>query len=96
MSQYRVAREAERDLDEIWLYIESDNPAAAEEWLTSVEDRFRLLAENPLAGTERSELSAGLRSLPVGNYIIFYFPISDGVSIARVLHGARDYGPEFF
>jgi toxin ParE1/3/4 len=26
----------------------------------------------------------------VGNYLIFYRPISDGIEIVRVLHGARD------
>jgi toxin ParE1/3/4 len=37
-----------------------------------------------------------LRFLPVGNYLIFHRPIENGVEIARVIHGARDYGPELF
>ncbi|MGZ8955554.1 MAG: type II toxin-antitoxin system RelE/ParE family toxin [Methylovulum sp.] len=36
------------------------------------------------------ELKAGLRSQTVGNYLIFYFPLEDGVDIVRVLHGSRD------
>jgi toxin ParE1/3/4 len=31
-----------------------------------------------------------LRSLSVGNYLIFYRPLADGIEIVRVLHGARD------
>jgi len=33
--------------------------------------------------------------LPVGNYVIFYRPIEDGIVVIRVLHGARDL-PELF
>jgi toxin ParE1/3/4 len=31
-----------------------------------------------------------LRSHPIGHYLIFYFPLEDGVDIIRVLHGSRD------
>jgi toxin ParE1/3/4 len=31
-----------------------------------------------------------LRSFPVGNYVIFYREVSEGIEIIRVLHGARD------
>jgi len=32
----------------------------------------------------------GMRSFPVGRYVIFYLPLADGSDIVRVLHGARD------
>jgi toxin ParE1/3/4 len=35
-------------------------------------------------------LASGLRSFPVGRYVIFYMPTPKGVEIVRVLHGARD------
>jgi toxin ParE1/3/4 len=41
-------------------------------------------------GMSRDELTTGLRSQPVGNYLIFYFPLEDGIDIVRVLHGSRD------
>jgi toxin ParE1/3/4 len=44
---------------------------------------------------QREELSPRLRSFPVGSYIIFYRPTQDGVEIARILHGARDFPPLF-
>ena len=43
-----------------------------------------------MMGRSREELVPKLRSFPVGNYVIFYQPISDGVEIVRVLHGSRD------
>lgn len=41
-------------------------------------------------GRLRDELTEGLRSFPVGRYVIFYRIVQDGVEIVRVLHGARD------
>ena len=47
-------------------------------------------ASFPNMGVSREELKTALRSQPVGNYLIFYFPLEDGVDIIRVLHGSRD------
>jgi toxin ParE1/3/4 len=96
MSRFHVAFEAQRDLDDIWLYIATDNPSAADEWLATVEESFRLIGDEPFVGQGREDLLPGLRFLPVGNYLIFYFPLTDRVEIVRVIHGARDYGPEYF
>ena len=41
-------------------------------------------------GRRREELAPGLRSFPVGRYLIFYVPLTNGVDIVRVLHGSRD------
>jgi len=63
-------------------------------------DEFRqttqTLADNPILGRRREELSDGLRSLPVGNYVILYRPHADGVIVIRVLHGARDCERHYF
>ena len=39
----------------------------------------------------------GLRSFPVGNYLVFYRPLAegDGIAVIRVLHGARDLRHHF-
>jgi len=95
MSQYRVSDAARSDLDEIWLYIGQDNPYAADRFIRALVSRFPALASMPEMGRQREELSPRLRSLPVGNYIIFYRPMEKGVEIARVVHGARDLPPLF-
>ncbi len=51
---------------------------------------FELLARNPLLGRTRDDISRGLRSIPEGNYLIYYRRIKGGVAIARVLSGFRD------
>ena len=96
MSLYRIARAAQGDLDEIWSHIGAFDVRAADHWLDGVERRFKVLAKQAQAGQARPDLAPELRFLPVGNYLIFYRPIENGVEIARVIHGARDYGPDFF
>lgn len=96
MSLYRIARTAQRDLDTIWCYIGGLDVRAADRWLDAVQERFHLLATHPHAGQSRPDLAPELRFLPVSNYLIFYRQIENGVEIARVIHGTRDYGPEFF
>jgi toxin ParE1/3/4 len=53
-----------------------------------------MLMQNPLAGRERPELQQRLRSFPVGNYIIFYVPLPDGIEIVRVMNGRQDIGAD--
>ena len=95
MNQYRVSDAARSDLDEIWSYIAQDNVDAADRFLRAIVSRFPKLAVMPQIGRAREELSPRLRSFPVGRYIIFYRPMENGVEIARVLHGARDFPPLF-
>jgi toxin ParE1/3/4 len=35
-------------------------------------------------------MAPGLRSFPVGNYVVFYRIVPEGIELVRVLHGARD------
>ncbi len=44
----------------------------------------------PYLGRQRDELRAGMRSFPLGNYLVFYRVQEDAVLILRVLHGRRD------
>jgi len=86
---------AEIDLLEIWLYIADDSVRAANRFTKKITDRFPLLARFPDIGQQRDDLRKGLRSFPVGNYIIFYQRQAEGILIVRVLHGARDIGRLF-
>jgi len=95
MNRYRVSASANGDLEDIWTYIAEKNPEAADHLIRAIVKKFHSLAEMPDLGRARLELSPGLRSVPVGNYIVFYRNLNDGVEIVRVLHGARDYPPLF-
>lgn len=86
--------QAETDLEEIWLFIASDNITAADRLLDRIGNAFQMLAENPQAGRQRPELGMSIRSFPVGTYVLFYEAFPNGVELVRVLHGARDITPE--
>ena len=96
MPQYRIAEAARADLDALWLYVaEQGGLDAADRLIDAITERFPLLAANPGMGRERNELAPGLRSFPVGDYLIFYRRARGRIDIVRVLHGSRDL-PRFF
>ena len=86
----RKRPQAEIDVTSIWNYIAADNIKAADALLDRIDRTFDMLAETPLAGRSRSELAPKLRSFPVGSYVIFYVPVSDGVDVVRVMSGRQD------
>jgi toxin ParE1/3/4 len=82
--------EAGSDLDEIWWHIAQNNPNNADSFLDRIQKQCVVLVDFPHMGTSRDEVTKGLRSPPVGNYLIFYFPLEDGIELVRVFHGSRD------
>jgi toxin ParE1/3/4 len=87
---------AEIDLLEIWRYIAQDSPANADRMLDRIRDALNRLAAIPFMGQARFDLAPGLRMFPVGNYLIFFRPIEDGIQVIRVLHGKRNISGRFF
>lgn len=81
---------AELDLLDIWDYIADDSMDRADEFLDRIEEKLHLLARNPGLGRKRDELLPGLQSFPIGNYVVFYQEIKDGIDVIRILRGSRD------
>lgn len=89
---------ARRDLIEHFAYLaQNDVIETAERFYTNAQTSFSALAQQPHIGVvltlRRPEL-AGTRKWRVkdfDNYLIFYLPRTDGISIVRVLHAARDW-----
>jgi toxin ParE1/3/4 len=92
---YRLTRRARKDILAIWRHIANDNERAADRFVDLLTHRFRLLGDNPYAGRIREELRPGLRSFPVGEYLILYRPQESGVLIMTVVHGRRDLAALF-
>lgn len=86
---------AELDLLEIWDYIADDSLDRADEFLDRIEGKLQTLARNPGMGRRREELLPGLQSFPIGNYVVFYREIENGIDVIRVLRGSRDIGEIF-
>ena len=90
MNSYRYSSDANADVEEITLYIFELNPVAAHHFLNALEETCELLAGHPLLGRPRPELGEGLRSFPIGNFLIFYTPSAQGIDVARIIYGGRD------
>lgn len=90
MASYRLTRQARKDLIEIWSYIAQDSIEHADRFIDRLVDRLWLLAENPYSGRSRDDVRGGYRSVPVGDYVVFYRVAKPGIQINHVLHGARD------
>ena len=86
---------AAADILDIWDHIAEDSLAQADRWVDKLDEKFKLIATQPLIGRARNELGAELRSFPFGRYVIFYMPIEGGVDVVRVLHSARDVDAVF-
>jgi toxin ParE1/3/4 len=90
MGQFRISDRARADLVAIWSYIAAHSVDSAERLNARFYDEFTTLSRHPLMGRSRPELAPELRSFPVGNYIIFYRPLQNGIEVMRVLSTARD------
>lgn len=99
MSEFRLAPEAEAELDDLWLYIArgSGSIDIANRVVENITDHFWLLAKYPYLGRARGEdLGPGLRSFPVGDYLIIHrVDAHDVILILHVVHGSRDLGALF-
>jgi toxin ParE1/3/4 len=78
------------DLVEIWAYIAEDSVTNADRFAARIDRTFGLLAGRPGIGRARLEIYPDLRSFVIGNYVVFYLPLEDGIDVLRVLHGTRD------
>jgi toxin ParE1/3/4 len=86
-----LSPEADEDLIEIWGYLAREaSVRVADGQLSEIDAAFEMLKSWPYAGRKRDELLAGIRSVPVNPYVIFYRVQPDVVEIFGVLHGRRD------
>jgi toxin ParE1/3/4 len=73
MNHFRTSNLAEKDLEDIWVYLAQQNEILADQKIAQILDKFPMLAQFPNMGQKRDELQIGLRSFPIKPYIILYF-----------------------
>ena len=95
MARFRVSRRAKDDLLEIWVYVAADSAANADRLHGLLHRKFTSLADSPYMGRGRPELGPGIRSFPVGNYVVFYRVFPDRIEMVRVLSRFRDINALF-
>ena len=94
MPRYSVATEAQRDLDDIWVFIAQKDVDAARRMLAAIRERFPPLGRFPELGRS-ADFAPDLRRFAAPPYVIFCRPVEGGVEIVRVLHGARNLDEVF-
>jgi toxin ParE1/3/4 len=90
---HHLAPQASADLDNIWYYVAKDSGSVeiADQLIDSITERFFLLVGHPYLGRPRdADFGIGLRSFPVGEFVIVYLVEDEDVLILRVVHGRRD------
>ena len=96
MFDIRFSPQATTDLDEIKRYVADHllNPHAAQDLISLIFEKIRILSSFPLTGAQlRSEhpFLNSYRILIVKNYLVFYRTEKNVVSIIRILCARRDY-----
>jgi toxin ParE1/3/4 len=86
-----ITPEAEKDLDEIWLYIAKDYSSRAEMFIKTLEKKIDALEIFPerCPKIRHSMLNGEYRQLIYGNYRIIFRVEKKQVDILRVIHTAR-------
>ena len=99
--EIRKKPQAERDIEECFVFIGEENLDVAVHFLVAVEDTIEIIAQNPSAGNVREFKDSKLKNIRMmlvrgfHRYQIFYTITDESIEIVRVLHGARDL-PDIF
>jgi toxin ParE1/3/4 len=95
MPRILYSEEAQNDVDEIYVYIATENsPASADRIIDSLVETCNSLAEFPRLGRRREEFDhkwREARSIGNSGYQVFYTEYRGDVVILRILHGSRDF-----
>lgn len=61
-----------------------------------IQAKLDLVAEHPLIGRARPEIADSMRSVGLGNYVLFYRPDPEGIVLVRVLSRYMDLDEAVF
>jgi toxin ParE1/3/4 len=88
--EWRLTGRARKNLTDIRRFtIEQWGIQRAENYLNDLYEKFRLIAERPYIGADRSKilnLGFEIRSLISGSHVIYYAVLKTHISIVAVLH----------
>jgi toxin ParE1/3/4 len=98
VARLRYSTAARTDLRQIYRYIrqQSGSGIVALQFVARLRRKCGELADAPIQmGRPRSELRADLRSLPFGNYMIYFRYLGEVLEVVNVLEGHRDVAAFF-
>jgi toxin ParE1/3/4 len=90
-ASFRLTRDAERDVLDIYLYtLEHFGPAQADAYTSALVARFSTLAAQPSLGRDFGDIHPGTCRANQQSHAIYFRPDADGILILRILHQATD------
>lgn len=88
-SRFKLRQAAKNDLKEIGRYtLKNCGQAQRDKYLKGLEQRFKLLGENPGFGRPREDVKAGYHCSHYEKHAVFYRIGKDFVEIIAVLHSS--------
>lgn len=90
MNRYKLSRQADQDLEDIWVYLAEIDPIRADQQLAAILNRLPMIAQYPDMGRKRDDLGADFRSFPSNPYMIFYTQTTSHIEILRIIHQSRN------
>ncbi len=91
MASYRVSNAAKADIKKIGSYTQRKwGREKRRQYLADLQDKFTLLAENPLMAREDDSFTPPVRLCPHAQHLIVYITDDTGVYILRILHGSMN------
>jgi toxin ParE1/3/4 len=90
MAEVVFRRAALRDLERIVHYIAVEDRGAAQRFRERILTRIGILRDLPESANPRPEFGEGVRTIPIGPYIVFVRVEVPKVTVLRIIHGARD------
>ena len=95
MGSYFFSKLAIKDLNEICEFIGQTNIKVATKLFDNIREKCKLVSSFPNMGKDYSWILSDLRGFIVNEYIIFYYPLENGIEIIRVVYGKRDLSAVF-
>ena len=87
LAECRLSPEAERDLENIWVYTyDKWGLAQANNYIDKFSTAFDQIVNNPQLGTKYDHIRKNYRRLPIANHIVYYRLTEYGISVIRILH----------
>lgn len=89
-----LSPEAEQDIKDIASYVSAkSSKTMARKVVNRIKAQIRQLSRFPGIGHEREDLPKHIHSIAAYDYMILHSIEHDMVAILRVVHGARNIGP---
>ncbi len=96
MKRYRLAIEAEKDLENVFIYtIEKWGANQAYVYYQQIIEIFNSLLNQENLGSNADYVIKGLRKIKVGKHFVYYIKSSDEILIIRILHQNMDVEENF-